>query len=273
MCLDVCEYVSVFDSTAFEWHSWQNYTKVGKLPHSHKHTHVNTERLKFAHIHNTTTHHPGRQTQKRHLQYISTKIAKDKLFFALSSIQHPDSVYLMCMRRDYLQFVAHFSAWWFFRDRIACFSLSLSLSISIFHSPLLHVVPVKTTNRSWIKVADTRTHTHTHAGISVWTCVWACECESVCSHSHFMYQTDDACAFDSNCKSIVPFRSAGEFVNELRYDIFPFCIHFSFHIPADTIIFTRHHYRLLVVPNRLTISISSHIHTHTRTYTPKKERE
>lgn len=114
---------------------------------------------------------------------------------------------------------------------------------------------------------------HPHAGISVWTCVWACECESVCSHSHFMYQTDDACAFDSNCKSIVPFRSAGEFVNELRYDIFPFCIHFSFHIPADTIIFTRHHYRLLVVPNRLTISISSHIHTHTRTYTPKKERE
>lgn len=180
MCLDVCKYVSVFDSTAFEWHSWQNYTKVGKLPHSHKHTHVNTERLKFAHIHihNTTTHHPGRQTQKRHLQYISTKIAKDKLFFALSSIQHPDSVYLMCMRRDYLQFVAHFSAWWFFRDRIACFSLSLSLYL--YFSFTFAARSAGENNESKLNKGGRHPHPHTYAHrnfcvnlcVSVW--VWKC---------------------------------------------------------------------------------------------------
>lgn len=59
--------------------------------------------------------------------------AKDKLFFP--SKGRLCSVYLMCTRRDYLQFVAHF---WY--------SLILSLSFSLSLS----------TNRSWIKVKHTR---------------------------------------------------------------------------------------------------------------------
>lgn len=192
-CVRLCRFRMAFLAKLHV--SWQIATLT-----QHKHTNNALPHT----IPKTNTH---TYKKRRHLQYISTEIAKDKLFFVIHS--HPssrDSVCLMYVCGATICSLLLISVLDGSFESPSQFTYSLSLFRCSFLSPL-PMWSAGINNKSKLNQTGklTHTHTHTNTGIS-----WARECGSVCSQSHLCTKRMMRVLLISNCKSIVPFRSAGE---------------------------------------------------------------